>query len=248
MISVLSYPDNDNPFIVIDKPAGLPSAPLCEGEDSALTEAADQFPFIKEVKGRKAVEYGLLHRLDTATRGILVIASSQFAYERLLDSQNKGVFRKYYRAETEKIDNFDERTEGFPPLACAVSQPPVSFTIQSGFRPFGIKGCAVRPVTELSGTAALKKGGDKQYRTEVTITHSDKKNIFFADCSITAGYRHQVRCHLAWSHFPVCGDTLYNPNCIDYDGSSLKFTAYRISFPHPLTGLPVEFEIPVIFD
>lgn len=248
MISVLSFPDKDNPFIVIDKPAGIPSAPLLEGEDSALTQAAEQFPFIKEVKGRKPVEYGLLHRLDTATRGILLIAATPFAYERLLDSQNKGVFRKYYHAETDIIDDFNERTEGFPPLSFAISQPPVSFTLQSGFRPFGLKGSAVRPVTELSGAAALKKSGDKQYRTQITITHSEKKNIFCADCSITAGYRHQVRCHLAWSHFPVCGDNLYNPNCFDDDGMNLKFTAYRISFPHPLTGLPVEFEIPVLFD
>jgi 23S rRNA-/tRNA-specific pseudouridylate synthase len=55
------------------------------------------------------------------------------------------------------------------------------------------------------------------------------------------GFRHQVRCHLAWRGFPVIGDALYHPA---YRGGGRGETARRrtlffasgLLFRHPLTG------------
>ena len=47
------------------------------------------------------------------------------------------------------------------------------------------------------------------YSTE--ISGLKKCGSFFrARCSIKNGFRHQVRCHLAWCGFPVIYDALYN--------------------------------------
>ena len=45
------------------------------------------------------------------------------------------------------------------------------------------------------------------------------------EACITNGFRHQVRCHLAWMGLPIIGDSLYNSNT---DGEQLKFTASKI--------------------
>ena len=78
----------DEHFIIVDKPAGLPSAPLkahSAGLESgtapavlpvktsepvqpdAFSQAALLFPEITSVCGKKSIEGGLLHRLDKST-------------------------------------------------------------------------------------------------------------------------------------------------------------------------------------
>lgn len=112
------------------------------------------------------------------------------------------------------------------------------YTIESRFRPLGEKGAMVKPVFEGGATRAdLKKAGSTVYRTTVlalepialkadaalsddaavkadtalSAKSSDKSSICFyrARCSITAGFRHQVRSHLAAAGYPVIGDALY---------------------------------------
>ena len=208
-IKILHKHTESEPFLVLYKPAGLPSAPLKEGDESALTQAIALFPELKEVKGKKEVEYGLLHRIDTATEGILLIASTQTSFDDLSLQQKNGLFEKSYLAEVE------------------YKGPDVkkSFTIVSKFRPFGEKGAMVKPVFEKGSTADLKKAGTKLYSTKITI--KGRK----ADCSITEGYRHQVRAHLASAGFPIKGDKLYNPQY--KEGQKLCFKAYRIKFTNP---------------
>lgn len=235
-IRILCEPSQDNPFLVVDKPSGLPSAPLREGEDSALTQAMALFPEISLVHGRKEIERGLVHRIDTATRGCVLIATTQKAYDHFIRIQAEGGFVKQYRAGIDHVSPETMRDAGFPP-------PPVDLqkiglgepcTVQSCFRGYGAKSRAVRPVTEQSGRAAHKKGGNVLYGTQIVLQDADT-----ALCRITEGYRHQVRCHLAWLTIPVRNDPLYNPLCMGSSGTLLDFTAISLAFTHPLTGAPV---------
>ena len=92
-IKIIHSPTAEKPFLIIDKPRGLPSAPLSESDcNNALAQAIEDFPEIKEVKGRKAIEYGLLHRLDTVTEGLLLIATTQECYDFLMEEQQAGRF------------------------------------------------------------------------------------------------------------------------------------------------------------
>ena len=73
-------------FLVISKPAGLPSAPLHSlDEESALTKVVKNYPEILHINGKKSIEYGLLHRLDTVTEGLLLIALNQAFYDKIFD-------------------------------------------------------------------------------------------------------------------------------------------------------------------
>ena len=216
----------DKPFLVIYKPKGLPSAPLtAEDSENALSQAVAMFPEIKTVCGKKPIEYGLLHRLDTATDGLMVIAATQECYDFIMTEQAEGHFIKTYTAECNILPDNAKLLGGFP------ADIPVLPEVSSYFRPYGEGRKEVRPVTENSGKAALSKLGKKKlYTTKIEIQKlSDTRAI--ATCEITEGYRHQVRCHLAWAGYPVIGDQLYNSD--KKNAENLLFSATKISFEYP---------------
>lgn len=248
-IRIIHAPEKDGPFAVVVKPAGLPSAPLTPGGDSALTRAAAEFPELTQVRGRKEIEFGLLHRLDTAARGLLVIAATQAAYETLLASQRDGRFLKSYRAECRRVPDNSARLGGFPPadgVALRGLAAGAAVSVRSYFRNYGRGAEEVRPVTERSGRAALRKcGRGRLYTTEMIL--KDRAGDFAAaECRISSGYRHQVRCHLAWAGFPVIGDLIYNSterDCGHSGGRELRFQAFALEFPCPVSGRMLTFEI-----
>lgn len=248
-LQIIHAPTSESPFLVIAKPAGLPSAPLRDGDESVLARAIEMFPVIAEIHGKKEIEHGLVHRIDTETSGLVLIASTQESYDALISSQRDGLFEKWYRADCDFIPDCAETLGAFPPYPAMekifekTAQKALTLEVKSAFRPFGEKGREVRPVTESSGRAALKKSGARLYKTEIQIDANGS-----ALCHISAGYRHQVRCHLAWCGFPVKGDRIYNPRDRKLNESNgkehdMRFEAVRISFPHPLTKVPLAFQM-----
>ncbi|MBR5645546.1 MAG: hypothetical protein IKX23_02770 [Treponema sp.] len=235
-IKIIKSPDELKPYIILCKPHGLPSAPLSDNDkNNALYQAATLFPQILEVKGRKEIEHGLIHRLDTATEGLMIIAVTQKCYDDLLKLQINNKITKYYSAECNDIKNNAQLLQGFPPLNSDCNQKKIF--VQSYFRNYGIKNKEVRPVTEDSGRIIQKKVNAKKiYSTQIEIIKKDKEKIY-TRCMITNGYRHQVRCHLAWCGLPVINDMLYNSRCTTEKNESLamdlKFRADKISFEYP---------------
>lgn len=232
-LRVIHEATETEPFFVLNKPSGLPSAPLAEGDDSALTRLLALHPNLSCVKGRKAIECGLVHRIDTMTSGLLLVAATQSFYDYILVEQDKGSFIKTYSADCDKSD-VQIQKEGFPLEHLMPDsfyrQGSVKLTVQSRFRTFGRKGSEVRPVTESSGTAACKKASPCVYETEIELSF-DKNKTIQASCRIKKGFRHQVRCHLAWLGLPVKGDRLYNP--LAKQGEPFMFRATGLSFPLP---------------
>ena len=235
-IEILQEPSKNNPFLIINKPQGLPSEPLKSGEDSSLTQAITLYPEIKTVKGKKEIEYGLLHRLDTQTSGLLLIATTQESYNSIQESQKNNNFIKWYTAKIEKINDINSYLEGFPNQEIKIKENS-TVVIESYFRHYGKNNSHVRPVTKSSGKSALKKATSKLYKTEITLKENN-----IAICKITEGFRHQVRNHLAWLNIPVKGDFLYNPLTKKED-ALLAFKATKIQFVHPITKEKCTFSL-----
>ena len=227
-IKIISEPSEKKPYIVIWKPKDLPSAPLNEEDkENALSQAGELYPELYNVVGRKSIEYGLLHRLDTATDGLLVIALSQDCYDYILNEQKEGRFIKYYKA----LCNIDyEKEEGFPSFDKIDFKERNTYKVSSYFRGYGSGKKEVRPVTKDSGKAALKKLGKlKEYTTSVNILEK-KGNKCLVECKIVEGFRHQVRCHLAWIGLPIVGDKVYNKKNAE---NIMKFSATKVCFEYP---------------
>ena len=237
LIRVVHPPTDEDPFLVLDKPRGLPSAALFEGQESALTQGLHLFPILNTVRGKKSVERGLLHRLDTDARGLLLIAATQQSYDALSFAQVQGRFSKGYTARCHFLTQ-EERgmRQGFPPAPFDIPLETLTrvskkWTVASAFRHYGKNGFLSRPVTASSGAAAIKKSRPVVYQTDVSLRREGDEIL--ADCTITKGFKHQVRCHLAWLGFPVAGDKLY---AAAPSGEELAFCAATLCFPHPITG------------
>ena len=220
-IKIIKAPDSNKPFAIIDKPAGLPSAPLtADDTENAFAQAAQMFPQLLQVHGRKEIEHGLLHRLDTATSGLMIIAATQECYDFLMNEQKEDRIIKTYIAEC-----------GLLRSACNDE----TIKIQSYFRPYGPGRKEVRPVAIDSNKAVLAKVEKKVlYTTNVTVKSIDKtRNTAIVECKITNGYRHQVRSHLAWCGLPVINDKIYNPTADKKSTEQMHFCAAKIEFEYP---------------
>lgn len=212
-------------YLVVYKNPSIPSSPG-KTPNSCLEYVAKDFPQVMEIKGKREGEGGLLHRLDTETAGILLFAKNQDFYDHIIFEQDNLSFIKYYTAyctcREKDICNID-----FTPRK-----------ISSFFRPFGPKGGMVKPIfnLEMESLANKKKSGNKKYITDIlSIKKFYEKNTDFGvihllkiKASISLGFRHQVRSHLASENLPVFGDKLYNK---DFPiGNKMLFFASGIEF------------------
>lgn len=249
---VLSETDS---YLVIYKPPGLATAPLKAGEqNNLLFWCIKRFPEVGKISGKKTIEGGLIHRLDTDTNGLVLFARTQAAYDSLLSQQDRGHFIKRYHAWCRQYKSEDfNAASGFPPPPYTLDEVlKMPLTISSPFRPYGPGRKQVRPV--LLGPALFGKHKEialDQGKPYITILRSVEKDncnpstYYMFDVEITRGFRHQIRCHLAWIGFPIIGDPLYNPQCRqgNCERGPLALQAWAFEFLDPLTGNPVCYEL-----
>jgi 23S rRNA pseudouridine1911/1915/1917 synthase len=220
-------------WVLAWKPHGMPSAPLAEGEcGTLLAWVLERYPDAASVVGKKTVECGLVHRLDTATEGLVLIARTQLCYDSLWKAQRDGLIEKtYYAFCSPKVSELLPGNGRYP------------FLIESRFRAFGPGRREVRPL--FSGMRGYIEAG-QDYLTIITgAVFIDSIPAVGVMCTLTKGFRHQIRSHLSHEGFPILGDELYNPAYRDVRSDvPLQLHAIGISFPDFQTGKTVFFSLP----
>ena len=259
-------------WAVVYKPPHLPTAPLQADERNTLvywflhsdktrehTRSDDRQVDAQEqsaeyglhsreaqVRGKKAIEAGLLHRLDTDTRGLVLFAKDQSVYDFLAARQEAGQIIKTYCAFVEPC-----RPDAAVHRIAAV---------ESQFRNFGPGAKMVAPV--FPGSRQYKKDGRlyttvigaleelplpvEELRLSVDIpppspvdVSASTSPLLRVRCRLSRGYRHQVRAHLASIGLPIVGDPLYAPQKAETvrgaenRGVSLQLYAVSLEFPDP---------------
>jgi 23S rRNA pseudouridine1911/1915/1917 synthase len=222
--------DETETYAVVYKPPLMFSAPLgTEFKATLLGWYARRCPAVLGPAGGKKGEGGLLHRLDFETEGLVLFAKTQGAYDSLRSQQAAGDFVKEYLAVTSPpspegkgpLPGFPPPPKFDPPPA-GIEFPGPGASIESFFRPWGPGRKAVRPVTvdRIPGKSfkiAADRG--KAYRTEILSVKDpgavsgagggEAPSLRIFIIRIRRGFRHQIRCHLAWIGEPILYDTLY---------------------------------------
>lgn len=68
----------------------------------------------------------------------------------------------------------------------------------------------------------------------------------FIECSLETGRTHQIRVHMASINHPLVGDQVYgktNPKLPEFPRQALHAT--RLGLVHPLTGMKMQWEVPM---
>jgi 23S rRNA pseudouridine1911/1915/1917 synthase len=218
-------------YLIAYKPPRMHTAPLHKDEDNTLLAwTATLYPEVLRIKGRKENEGGLVHRLDYETHGLVLIAKTQHALEALLEQQENNAIIKEYDAVSCMAAVTEKKLPGFP--IYTEGSPSEENRIVSAFRPFGKGGKTVRPLIIDFSKSAKKILKQTLYTTEILFhTAIDDKKIF--RLRITKGFRHQIRCHLAWIGYPILNDALYGGG---NDGGFLALRASSLTFADPENG------------
>ncbi|MBR4120599.1 MAG: RNA pseudouridine synthase [Spirochaetales bacterium] len=207
-------------FLIADKPHGIPTVPLKgqKPEGTLLGMVSERYPEVADVCGRNPWEGGTCHRLDTATAGLVVFARTQAFYDYLQEIQQADLFVKTYRAETIEND--------FLKGSDIKIEDNREFRIMSYFRAYGKGSKAVRPVQDI-----------RRADSPVLYTTTAIKDGASFTCTITRGFRHQIRAHLAWIGHPIMGDCLYGTGS---GTDTLELDCLKVQFPLP-DGKPFFF-------
>jgi 23S rRNA pseudouridine1911/1915/1917 synthase len=220
----------DRSFLVVDKPAGMHTAPLRAGETGTLLDAViSAFPDVARVPGRKEIEHGLLHRLDRETSGVVVIARTPEAFAALCQSFD------------------DERTIKTYAAACvpaAAGFPGREISVTSRFAPHGAGGRMVRVVLTDAPARLLRGASPAEYTTRAVV-RDERGGRALLHAAIVRGFRHQVRAHLSHAGFPIVGDSLYGAPVPPGAEPRMYLHALCIELPHPETGAAVVVEAPL---
>jgi 23S rRNA pseudouridine1911/1915/1917 synthase len=208
--------DETESYAVVYKPPLMFSAPLGSDLEAALLGwYARRCPAVLDPAGGKKEEGGLLHRLDFETEGLVLLAKTQGAYESLRAQQAAGDFVKEYLAATGPPG---KPLPGFPPSPYGSRSPAgvpgPGACIESFFRPWGPGRKAVRPADPGKKWGIAADRG-KPYRTEILgrrdlpPAEGGAGPLRVFSLRIVRGFRHQIRCHLAWIGEPILYDALY---------------------------------------
>ena len=211
-------------FVIVSKPAGVPTQPgIGHDRDTLLNGLFARWGTTLQNLGR-ARDFGLIHRLDRPTSGLVVVALTRDAHDALRGQFETRMVHKCYLA-----------------LVHGTPRPPV-----------GTERTPIREVREHSRKVA-KLGVHRFAKPAVTRYKvvASGNSVCLVDCRIETGRLHQVRVHMLARGCPVVGDRVYGRNsAIDkalaaVQRNALFLHAAELDFYDPDTGKRVQGRDPL---
>jgi 23S rRNA pseudouridine1911/1915/1917 synthase len=216
MQKILTLFENDN-LLIIDKPAGIPSAPLQNSIEGTAVELALKICPALRPHPSRPYEFGLLNRLDTLTSGILVFAKHIDEYERLKKIWKTDVIKIYTAVST----HTESKRLDLPLTKGIILDFPLGNSNKSAKR--------MLPVLN-PGDLRKIRGRELETKTEILeVSPTPLDEITGAmkiKLSIQTGVRHQIRCQLSTIGYPILGDPIYRG--LPYDRLMLHASEIQI--------------------
>jgi 23S rRNA pseudouridine1911/1915/1917 synthase len=200
----------DEHLLVVDKPAGVVVHPGAGRRGGTLVHG-----LVGQAAGGDDPDRpGIVHRLDRDTSGLLVVARSDEAHERLQALLRERELEREYAA----------LVRGRPRSRRGRIEAPI--------------GRDRREPTRMSLDTDTPRGAVTHFEVAELLPRHALLRV-----RLETGRTHQIRVHLEAVGLPVSGDTVYGvPGDLGLARQFLH--AARLAFPHPFTGERVEVESP----
>lgn len=214
----------DEHILVCFKPAGVPV-------QTKSASVPDMESILKNHLMKCAAQTGgrpylaVIHRLDQPVEGLLVFAKTPEAARKLNSQLQSGGFGKHYKA-----------------IVCG-TLPAASGVLTN----YLVKDGRTNTSRVCDKNTPDAKYAELSYEVLRVCSDTDRTLIRI---KLKTGRHHQIRVQMAAAGTPLLGDTKYNPEAAfakdrrgSANGKQLALCAYRLSFRHPVTGKPMEFEL-----
>ena len=221
---------DDGELLVVDKPAGLPIHPTARYFEHTFTALARaRYPDRKVDPA---------HRLDRETSGLLACGTAPVFTSALKKAFSTGRVEKAYLAIC----------LGWPEAGAFDVEAPLALTLQSTVR--------VRMHVHPGGAASATG-----FEVLARRLAPDGARVALLACRPRTGRQHQIRAHLHHAGLPLVGDKIYGSDegifdrftkreLTEADRVTLRLDrqalhAWRLTLPHPRTGVTVALESPL---
>ena len=204
----------DDTIIVVDKPAGLLSVPGrgADKQDCLSYRVANSFS-----------DALVVHRLDMATSGLLVLARSKASQRSLSLAFATRKVRKRYVAVVQGC---------IQPGADEWLTVDLPIQVDWPNRPLRV----------------IAPQGGQHSVTRLRILEVDRqRQTSRVELEPLTGRTHQLRVHLQAIGHPIIGDVWYNPDAGRHTATRLLLHAQELCFAHPLTSAGIQFDSPAPF-
>lgn len=219
----------DKDLLVVAKPAGISVHPSPAESSGTLVNAL--LFHVKDLSGIGGVERpGIVHRLDKDTSGVMLVAKSDEAHEKLAKQLAEREIKRSYYALVFGSPEENEATIDIPIARSRTDRK--------------------RMTTDKEGRVSVTHFRVKERVGVFTLL----------DIDLSTGRTHQIRVHLSHIGLPIVGDAVYfdrgkrekmasevrddlgSQQAAVVLGLKRQFLhAYKICFSHPRTGAQMEF-------
>lgn len=196
----------DDAVIVLQKPAGLVTQPGKAHANDTLLNALFATHGLRLQQLGAARDFGLLHRLDRDTSGLVAVALTADAYDALREAfATRSVAKRYW--------------------AIASGRPS---------RDTGVIDAPIAEVTGRRKLAVIRTDG-REAQTAFHVLSSGPRACLL-ECRPSTGRLHQIRVHLASIGCPILADADYAPAALRRRAPRLALHNFLLAFESPAGG------------
>lgn len=207
----------DDSLLIVNKQAGLVVHPGPGHPDGTLVNALVHHAKVRG--GSDPLRPGIVHRLDKGTSGVMVVAKTPLAHERLVEMFQAHRLERAY-------------------LAIALGRTPSKHTFET------LHGR--HPVHRKKFTTRLARGRRAVTHLDTLVLAPAASLV---RCRLETGRTHQIRVHLSEAGHPLLGDPLYGTSIGHAAVRRIAATLGRqalhasvLGLEHPVTGESLRFE------
>jgi len=226
---------------VVHKPSRLATAPVKGGEKGTLANGiVARWPETRDV-GADPREPGLVHRLDTDTSGLVIVAKTKAAYEELKSAMRDGKIEKRYLVIVAPGHGSSR--------ASSVSSDGELADVGSIEIPLAPHPKDKRRVFACAHPRDVARLEPREAHTEYKILQrwevGEEEARALVEATASRALRHQIRVHFAAVGAPLVGDGLYGgPSAPDLQRHALHASRASYNGGKVVKGFFVEAPLP----